>query len=139
MTRYSIALTFIVLTISAPANAQLDLSWSTIDCGGGASAGGPFDLSGTIGQPDTGSFGQPMTGGTFELVGGFWSAAAPSEPCVGDVNGDRQVTLNDLTILLANFGMQSGATLATGDLNGDHAVDLADLTILLSQFGTICT
>src|SRR5262245_54667978 len=99
MTRYSITLTFIALAMSAPANAQLDLSWSTIDCGGGASAGGLFDLSGTIGQPDAGSFSQPMTGGAFELVGGFWSTAASSEPCVGDVNGDRQVSLNDLAIL----------------------------------------
>lgn len=139
MTRYSTTLIFIVLAMSAPANAQLDLSWSTIDCGGRTSAGDLFDLSGTIGQPDAGSFSMPITGGSFELVGGFWSAAAPSEPCVGDINGDRQVTLNDLTILLANFGVPSGATLATGDLNGDHAVDLGDLTILLSQFGTSCS
>lgn len=114
---------------------------TTLGAGGGASAGpgAPgFNLSGTIGQPDAGSLTQPMTGGNFEIVGGFWQAAPPSTPCVGDINGDRQVSLDDLAILLAHFGVQSGATLADGDLNGDHAVDLSDLALLLSHFGTTC-
>lgn len=58
--------------------------------------------------------------------------------CPGDLNGDRQVDLADLTTLLAHFGIQSGATLADGDVTGDGAVDLADLTSLLSEFGTFC-
>src|SRR5262245_5380005 len=121
MTRYSMTLIFTVLAFTAPASAQLDLSWSTIDCGGGDTAGGMFELAGTIGQPDAISSSAPMTGGTFELVGGFWSVAASDTPvlCPGDLNGDQHVDLSDLASLLAHFGMQSGATLADGDLDSD--------------------
>jgi len=52
----------------AQSGGQFDLSWSTID-GGGASTGGRFALSGTVGQPDAGT----LTGGSFKLEGGFWS------------------------------------------------------------------
>ena len=38
--------------------------------GGGTSANGPFILSGTLGQLDS---GVTMTGGGSALVGGFWS------------------------------------------------------------------
>ena len=34
--------------LGAPALGQLDISWSTIDGGGGTSSGGGFTLSGTI-------------------------------------------------------------------------------------------
>ncbi len=54
----------------AQSGGQFDLSWSTIDGGGGTSAGGQFSLTGTIGQPDA---GVTLTGGQFSLTGGFWS------------------------------------------------------------------
>jgi hypothetical protein len=53
----------------AQSGGQFDLSWSTIDGGGGTSSGGQFQLSGTIGQPDAGR----LAGGRFKLEGGFWS------------------------------------------------------------------
>lgn len=56
----------------------------------------------------------------------------------GDVDGDRDVDLSDLSVLLANFGVPSGATRATGDLDGDADVDLSDLSILLAYFGAAC-
>lgn len=55
----------------AQSGGAFDLSWSTIDGGGGTSAGGQFSLSGTIGQPDAGA--AALTGGQFSLTGGFWS------------------------------------------------------------------
>jgi len=54
---------------SAQSGGKFNLSWSTIDGGGGSSTGGRFSLSGTIGQPDAGV----LTGGNFKLEGGFWS------------------------------------------------------------------
>src|SRR5262249_44547601 len=54
-----------------------DLSWSTIDCGGGTSSGGVFTLSGTIGQADA-SPSAAMTGGNFSITGGFWPVVAVS-------------------------------------------------------------
>src|SRR3954463_3740950 len=44
------------------------IDWYTIDGGGGTSSGGPYTLSGTIGQPDPGR----LSGGNFVLDGGFW-------------------------------------------------------------------
>ena len=47
---------------------QYELSWYTVDGGGGQSSGGPYVLMGTIGQPDAAYSG----GGNYELLGGFW-------------------------------------------------------------------
>ena len=44
--------------------------WYKISGGGGASAGGAYQLSGTIGQPDAGG---TMSGGQYSVTGGFWS------------------------------------------------------------------
>jgi hypothetical protein len=55
--------------VRAQSGGQFDLSWSTIDGGGGSSSGGQFTVCGTIGQPDAGK----LTGGGFELEGGFWT------------------------------------------------------------------
>ena len=49
-----------------------DLSWHTIDGGGGISTDGTYILRGTIGQPDAGI----MSNGTYTLVGGFWGGGA---------------------------------------------------------------
>lgn len=48
----------------------------------------------------------------------------------GDLTGDRQVDLTDLTLLLSQFGFG-----AATDVNYDGVTDLADLTIVLAQFG----
>lgn len=42
----------------------------TIAGGGGASTGGVYAVSGTIGQHDASG---PLSGGTYTLVGGFWA------------------------------------------------------------------
>ena len=130
------ALALVVLSLGAAQAPAQDfrIDWSSID-GGGAmfSTGGPFSLGGTIGQPDA---GVPMAGGSFRLTGGFWAGAAA--PCVGDLNGDRQVGIADLTILLSHFGCPAGCLLADGDLEGDGDVALGDLTILLANFGRVC-
>ena len=55
------------LTTSSRAQ-QYSIDWHTIDGGGGASTGGVYSVSGTIGQPDAGG---PLTGGSFSLIGGF--------------------------------------------------------------------
>ncbi|MCZ6834912.1 MAG: hypothetical protein O7G85_03990 [Planctomycetota bacterium] len=56
--------------LSGPA---FDISWFTMDGGGGLSTGGTFDLQGVIGQPDAGG----MRGGIFELAGGWLSTPPP--------------------------------------------------------------
>lgn len=61
-----------------------------------------------------------------------------SSPCLGDLDGNGQVDLTDLAIVLTNFGTASGALPEDGDLDGDGDVDLADLAQILGLFGTIC-
>lgn len=52
-----------------------DLSWWTLDGGGTkSSAGGGYELAGSIGQPDAGVLGS----GPYTLDGGFWGRAAAS-------------------------------------------------------------
>ena len=58
--------------------------------------------------------------------------------CIGDLDGDNDIDLQDLSTLLVNFGIPSGAQPEDGDLDGDGDVDLADLALLLTVFGTSC-
>ena len=52
----------------------------------------------------------------------------------GDCNLDGRVDVNDLTIVLANYGQTSGVDWNRGDLNGDGKVDVNDLTIVLANY-----
>jgi hypothetical protein len=78
----SLALLFVLLAASLPRAQRggptalaldgYDLSWWTVDGGGGAAEGGPYSLTGTLGQPDAGV----LSGGTYILGGGFWGGGA---------------------------------------------------------------
>lgn len=70
---------------------------------------------------------------------GTFTFARISEPCPADLDSDGAVDIDDLSIMLANFGENTGsAKLTEGDLNADRAVDIVDLSLLLSQFGGTC-
>jgi len=58
--------------------------------------------------------------------------------CPGDLDGDGDVDLSDLSQLLAHYGVTSGAMYEDGDLDGDGDVDLSDLSALLALYGTTC-
>jgi hypothetical protein len=67
----------VVLTLAQAGMADgpdetYDLSWWTIDGGGGQVTGGPYDLTGSIGQGDA----EVLTGGGYFLTGGFWGGPA---------------------------------------------------------------
>ena len=53
----------------------------------------------------------------------------------GDANFDGKVDINDLTIVLSNYGETVGASWTNGDFNGDGRVDINDLTIVLANYG----
>lgn len=69
---------------------QYEISWYTVDGGGGNSAGGTYNLSGTAGQHDAGAH----AGGLYNILGGFWNFAMagqsgqplPAEPPNGTVD-----------------------------------------------------
>lgn len=56
-------------TLAQSPQQAYDLSWWTVDGGGGSSAGSNYTLDGTAGQPDPGSI---LRGGDYSLEGGFW-------------------------------------------------------------------
>jgi uncharacterized membrane protein len=63
--------------VLAQSGGVYDLSWNTVDAGGGTfSTGGIYSLGGTAGQPDAGQ----MSGGTYTLGGGFWGGGAVAAP-----------------------------------------------------------
>jgi len=107
------------------------IDWYTIGGGVQASFGGDFDLSGTIGQPDAGY----MTGGDFELTGGFWGLP-PRLP--GDVDGDGDVDVFDVIALVNAFGSTSGDPNwdPRCDFDGNGRVDVFDAITIVNNFGT---
>ena len=55
--------------------------------------------------------------------------------CIGDINGDNVVDVNDLLGVLTRFS-ESGDL--NEDINDDGVVDVNDILILLSNYGGIC-
>ena len=91
-----------LVTIAAVRAQNFSIDWFTVDGGGGTSAGGVYSLSGTIGQPDANP--QPLTGGNFSLVGGFWSLLAVQTP------GAPLLTIQLTTTNTALISWQSPST-----------------------------
>ncbi len=106
-----------------------DLTWSTVDGGGGTSIGGDFVLSGTVGQPDAGD----LVGGDFTLRGGFWQPVSGCGPCPTDTNDDGNTNSADLAELLADWGVVPLGNCLDSDQDGD--IDSADLAELLAAWG----
>ncbi len=115
---------------AADAGNDFDLSWHTVDGGGGTSTGDGFVLRGTIGQPDAGT----LSGGGFELRGGFRQALGSGcGDCPTDVDGSGNTGASDLAVLLGSWGpVDPGHCL---DSNGDNIVNAADLAVLLGSWG----
>jgi hypothetical protein len=61
----------------------------------------------------------------------------PSETavCVGDFNGDNQINVQDLLILLGEFGCTNACIT---DMNNDGLVTSSDMLTFLSLYGTSC-
>lgn len=59
-----------------------------------------------------------------------------SAPCPGDLDGDGDVDLGDLGIILSDYGCQGPD--CVGDIDGDGETGLGDLGIVLAGFGEPC-
>jgi hypothetical protein len=86
-----------------------------------------------------------MTGGDFQLSGGFWAipAAAPGgcvrDPdwiCDGDVDGDGQVNPVDSGLTQSFFGSTDEQALCQYDIDCDGQINPVDSGIIQSLFGT---
>ncbi len=105
----------------AQSGGQYDLSWNTINGGGGTSNDGQYIVSGTIGQADAGV----MSGGDYELLGGFW----PGEPvCTVDFYHYAR---------FAELWLETGPGLAA-DLYEDNVVDELDLKLFVDEWLYYC-
>jgi hypothetical protein len=117
--------TLALLVAAGAVTAQLEITRSTIDGGGGLrSTGGALELSGTIGQPDAGS----LIGGDFELTGGFWFPLTPI-----DCNEDGIVNLVDhkaLVACLTGPGASAGPACHCFDVDANGRVDLRDFAAI---------
>jgi len=124
-----------LLLIAAPTLllAQFEITSYTIDAGGGYSAGGAFDLEGTIGQPDAGP-AQGMTGGSFTLVGGFWTPVTVDCNCLGDMNSDGARDGADIQQFV--LCIISGGACSCADVDGMNGIGLDDIPALVNNLVT---
>jgi hypothetical protein len=143
-TRLLVANTTLILGLAATAvvadglaGSGPEISWHTIDGGGGTSTGGAFSLSGTIGQHDAGG---PHAGGTYTLVGGFWPGAGQASDCPADINHDNSVNVTDLLAVITSWGSCAlpcppSCASDIAPPGGDCAVDVTDLLKVITTWG----
>ncbi len=115
------SLLIVTLLFALPAFADYDISWHTIDGGGGISTGGQYIVTGTTGQHDAAY----SAGGDYELLGGFW----PGEPlCIVDFKHFAR---------FAQYWLEAGIGLPA-DLYEDDFVDLLDLELFVYEWLYYC-
>ena len=84
------------------------------------------------------SFANSFAGWRIDNLAVVHRTVACADPCPGDLNGDGWVTLPDLGIFAAKFGLQVIATRDDGDFTGDGDVALDDFGVFALQFGSQC-
>ena len=98
---------------------------------GGASTGGVFSVSGTIGQPDANP--EPMANGEFSLTGGFWSIDTVQTPDAPLLSIERQHP--DVRVFwplpASGFVLEQslGATGAWSQVSVPYATNATDISI----------
>jgi hypothetical protein len=108
----------LIATLAIPCtSAQFDLSWWSVDGGGGSSAGGDFTLVGTVGQPDAGL----LSGDSFTLQGGFLPG------------GGVWITSNLVIQHILGLITLTGSALEAANANGVGPVDAADIVTLVNM------
>jgi len=137
MRRY-LVLGMLFFSIQSAAMAQpFSIDWFTVDGGGGSSTGGAFTLSGTIGQSDAAS-NPTLTGGTFELTGGFWPVSNVCY-CLADMNHDGKKDGLDVQSFL-NCVLSGSGDCTCADTDQAGGVTLADVSVFVNDLisGSTC-
>jgi hypothetical protein len=102
------------LFIPAIAFAQgYAINWYKVSDGGGVSAGGGYQLSGTIGQPDAGG---PLAGSGYSATGGFWAiyaVQARGAPILTIVQAQPNMAVISWPAPSTGFALESTSNLQT--------------------------
>jgi len=109
--------------LTAVGYGNYSIDWYTIDGGGGTCTGGPYTITGTIGQPDAAD----SQGGGFIVLGGFW----PGGPvCIVNLEHFAH---------FAEYWLMTGTGLPA-DLYVDeyNTVNLDDLNVFLDYWLWYC-
>ena len=129
----AITICSLIVLLLAPGAATIadlySIDWFTTDSGGAmSSTGGPYELSGTVGQPDAAA--TVMTGGIFELAGGFWTVP----PCwyLSDINNDGLRDGMDVSDFIGCI-VAGGANCACADLDINGLLDVDDIAVFVND------
>ena len=133
----TVAIVITCSTAIAQSGGGYDLTWNTCDGGGYMfSSNGSYSLGGTIGQPDA-QIAPVMSGGTFELTGGFWPVANVCY-CLADMNGDGKK--NGLDVQQFVGCILTGDNCSCADVDQANGVTLADVPVFVNALlaGATC-
>ena len=125
---------FALLTFSCVAQ-DYSIDWYSIDGGGGASTGGVYSVTGTIGQPDAGA---TMSGGSYTIDGGFWGIIAALQTPGAPLLSIRFTATNTVVISWSspatNFSLYQNGDLNTTNWTpaGTPSDDGTNKTIIVS-------
>jgi hypothetical protein len=129
MKSYFPMIAIVATLLSSDAMAQnYSIGWYKIAGGGGTGTGGPYSISGTIGQPDASGV---MNGGNYSITGGFWALfqvlQAPGAPTLYISHSGNVVTVywqnvagwnlhqnSNLTVPVPSWSASSSPTLTNG-------------------------
>jgi hypothetical protein len=124
-----VALVWASSTARAQTGGVYDLSWNSIQGGGGVSSGGVYEISGEIGLGAAGT----VMAGPYALGSGFWPVP-PGQSCAADLNGDGSLTVNDFLAFLQFFGTVD----PRADFDHSGAVNLQDFLAYLQAYAVGC-
>lgn len=134
-----------VISCTAPSTTSINLSWTAATDNVGVTGYTLFKNSATFqslsGTTTTYTDTAVTTTGSYTYYVEARDAAGNVRPSntitcstrkIGDINGDGNIDILDLSTLLSNWGTSN----ASSDLNGDGVVGILDLSTLLSKWGT---
>jgi len=124
----SLVLLIAAFMMVSVAGGDYSMSWYTIDGGGGTISGGPYQLTGTVGQADAGYHDEPY----YELLGGFW-VGGPL--CIVDLEHFATFAV----YWLDGPCNESNNWCDGADLNQMDDVDIDDLSILAGEWLNDCS
>jgi len=118
----------VILLTSSSLLGDYEISWWTVDGGGGQSSGGNYELRGTIGQPDANL--QPHVfefpdDSYYALAGGYWPGF---NICVVDLDDLQKFVI---------YWLDSGAGIPA-DIDNSGFVDFADFSDLNYYWLRLC-